>query len=206
MWTIAGFLHAERLKGALARELVERHSRNLLDDLAEKNVADIAVGEFAPRRRDRLQRVKILPGCIDALLIITDRIVGDEAGRVRQQLGDSDPFGHFASERGEMPGDWIVQLQLAVFDEQHDRQSGGDRFRQGREVEDRVLGHQRMLGHGGTFAERLAIDDLVPMQNEDDGARQFLARDGGIHRVVNGREFVAGGDGASKETKRDEAG
>src|ERR1043166_3234360 len=77
----AGLLHTKRVEDALLGESIERRVARLLDDGAEQNVADIAVGELAPRRRDRLQSEQVLPSLVLPGLTVFERIVGDEPAR-----------------------------------------------------------------------------------------------------------------------------
>src|SRR3954471_21969665 len=82
--------HAERFENAPAREFIERHGRCLFNNSAEQNVADVAVDELAARRLRRIKGEEVLPSFLLAGLIVLERIVGDEARRVRQELRDRD--------------------------------------------------------------------------------------------------------------------
>ena len=52
--------HAQRLENALSRELLQRHSAQLVDDLAQQNEIDVAVDEALVRLRDRDLAVRAL--------------------------------------------------------------------------------------------------------------------------------------------------
>src|SRR5207244_4031201 len=59
--TKAGVFHAERLEDALLGEIVERRATDVRDDLAEQDVVDVAIGELAAGRRDRIEGEEVLP-------------------------------------------------------------------------------------------------------------------------------------------------
>ena len=76
---VRGVAHAERLVEVVAREDVEPLPRDLLHQLAEDDVADVAVEEALARLALRDERVDAGEGVGAAALVVADRVVGDEA-------------------------------------------------------------------------------------------------------------------------------
>ena len=89
---------------------------------------------------------------------------------------------------GEVGGDLIVEPDASLFDELHDRRSGGDDFGERGGVEDGVDGHRFDGGDEGLGAVDAAMDDLALVPDEADGTGHFAGGDGIVdHALEVGR-------------------
>ena len=65
-----GLVHAQRCENVLVGEGIQRLAADRLDDFGEKNVVDVAIGEFAAGLLRRLQFEQPFPGLVGAALIV----------------------------------------------------------------------------------------------------------------------------------------
>ncbi len=106
---------------------------------------------------------------------------------MQQQLLDRDLLLATGRELGQEPGHAVGDAQLALLDQSHDRRRGRDRLGDRGEVEHGVHGHRAFRRLLTAQAERLAVDDVPLVRDEDHGARAGAALDGLVHHVVDAR-------------------
>src|SRR5688572_17975162 len=83
---VGRFLQAQWYKDVLLRKRIQILARDLLNDLAKYLEAHVAVNELLARWGDRLEREDALPGFFNAIVVILQRVVGDESSLVREEL------------------------------------------------------------------------------------------------------------------------
>ncbi len=195
-----GVDHSERLEDPFAQEHVERLVRGDLDDAAEDVGRQAVVPRRARLAHERLRRELVdalLQRHVSGRQAVDDpdRPVGVADGPVVQEavgqartMGEEIADGHAAPRvlgLALLAGDAlllegrdearhrIVQAQLALLVEHHDRHAG-DRLAHRRDAEDGVLAHRR-LALDVLEPGRVDVDHLAVARDERDDAAGFAA-------------------------------
>ena len=182
-----GLLHAQRLEDGFARVLVERLAAQAVHDFAQQDEIDVAIDEARAGRPGGLFDERAADAGVVAGPGRVQRQVGGQAGKVRHQVAHGD-VALAALKFGQVGGDRIVEAELALLEQLHQRGRGGDYFGERRDVEDGVDGHGLALRNQRAVAVGLAMDDLAVVSDDQHRARnQAVAHGCFDHRVERGR-------------------
>ncbi len=186
-----GLFHAQRVEQLGLRVAVEPFTAHPAHDIAEQKEVDVAVDEAFARRRGRHLLGRPANGFLGAVKLDLELEIGPQPRCVRQQLANGDGALAVAPELGDELRDRIGQANPPLLHQLH--HAGGRRhdFGQGGQIEDRVFGHRLLNRPDRAPAERPVIHDRVAAADQDDGAGQFVARDGGLDDRRNRRETGA---------------
>ncbi len=102
---------------------------------------------------------------------------------MRQQLPDCDVLFSVLREIRQVLGHRIVQPNLALFDQLHDRSRRGDHLRERSHIEYGVDRHRLAFRFQCTISVRLAIDHLAVVTNQQHRARNISLR----NRLIDNR-------------------
>src|ERR1700682_2630630 len=102
---------------------------------------------------------------------------------MREQIANRD-VALAALELRNVVGDLVVQAELALLEELHQRRRGSDYLGQRREVEDGVDSHRLGSGNQRTLAVSFAMYDLAVMADQKHRARKPALLDRQVDGVV----------------------
>ena len=178
-------LHTERLEDVLARVIRDHLAAQAVHELAQQDEIDVAVDE--PRARGSGGRIGV--GQLDAVLVAgprnLERHVRLQAREVRHQVADGD-VAVAALELRNVLGDLVVQPELALFEQLHQRRRGGHDLGERGAVEDRIDGHRFELRNDRPVAVGLAVNHLSVVPDDQDRARQPSLLDGVVYGRIEG--------------------
>jgi hypothetical protein len=95
---------------------------------------------------------------------------------VREELPERDGTLVAGREFGEVARHFVIEIQLALVHERHERGGGGDRLGERRGVEDRVEGHRFLGRQQGSETEGLAVDHTVGTTDGHHAAGELALR------------------------------
>ena len=172
-----GVGHAERFEDPFPGERAQVASAFAFDQLAQDEKPDVGVTEPLARARDQFELGDSLPGGFRAVLVIGERIIGDEARAVAEELIDRDRGFAVVVKLGEGADEPVSQTYLSFLDQDHDRRGRGDGLGQRGHVEDGVSRHRFRRGLDGPAACRTGVGDHPAPADQDDRAGNLLVLD-----------------------------
>src|SRR5687767_4238604 len=165
-------VHSQRREDATLEELVERLAGHDFNQQAEQVGAEVGVDVAGARAcferavDDRGARFERAPG--DA----PDVAAGGQAGRMREELADSDLVLLAAIEGREVGHDTLVEVDLLFVEQDHHRGGGANDFGEGGDVVDRLLRiDRRAARQPGQLAKALFHHGGAISTYDDGGAR-----------------------------------
>ncbi len=188
----AGVVHAERREDVLGGVVIQRHAGDFFDEEPERLEVNVAVEEARAWRIGRLLLHGPGEGCVATLPWLLQIEIGAKAGVMGEQLADGDVFLAVLREVRKVGGDGIVQPELSLLNQLHDRGRGGDALGERGDVEDRIDGHGFAGGLERPRAEGLAVDDAAVVADEYDSTGDEAAGDRLLHDRVDRGEGAWG--------------
>ena len=162
-----------------------------VNDFAQQDEINVAVDEAHSRRAGGLGGAGETDAGVVAGPFRFERHVGLETREMREQVAQRDVA--FASlELGDVVGDLVVQPELALLEELHQRRRGGNDFREGGAVEDGIESHGLRLRNQRPLPVGLAVDDLAVVPDHQNGAGQAVLCDGLVDRFIQRRRAGEG--------------
>ena len=180
-------VHAERQEHVFARVRGDHAASQAVYQLAQQNEIDVAIDIAHAGRAGGAERASQTDAGIVSRPGLLQWHVGLKPGEMRQKIAQSD-VALSALEFGNVVGDFIVQAELALLEELHQRRRGSHHLGERSAVEDGIYGHILRPRHQRALAVRLAINHLAIMAHNQHGARK-TAR---FNRLVDGLVQVLG--------------
>ena len=186
-----GFLHAQRQEDVPPRVIGEHLAAQPVNDFAQQDEIDVAIDEAHARRAGGPGGAGETDAGVVAGPFRFERHVGLEAREMREQVAQRD-VALASLELGDVVGDLVVQPELALLEELHQRRRGGNDFREGGAVEDGIESHGLRLRNQRPLPVGLAVDDLAVVPDHQNGAGQAVLCDGLVDRFIQRRRAGEG--------------
>ena len=124
------------------------------------------------------------------MLVVGQRVVGDQAAGVGEQIADGEGFLAVGGKAVEVAGDGVVEGELARLDQLHHRSGGGNGLGQRCQIKQRVAGHCFTLRLELAITKTLQPGDAIPAAYADHTAGGLTGSNGGFHQGADALERV----------------
>ena len=185
---VAGVGEAEGRNDIALRVDLKRQAGDALHQRTERDEVLVAVAEDNAGRRDGRGLEETAQTFLSPVPWAGEVEIWREAGVVGEAVADGDVLLAVGAELGHVMSDGIVDANLALLVELHYGRGSDEVLGERGHVEDGVLGHRLARGLQRAHAVGAVEDDLAVVPNDDDGAGQFVVRDGIVDDRVDGRE------------------
>ncbi len=183
--------HTQRHEDVLFGEHVEPLAAAAFDEPSQHEETHVGVTEMIAGTRYQIEVGDPLPGLVGALLVIIERVVGNEARAMAEKLLDGDRALAVTVKLGKHTSDSVGRAEPALVDQDHDRRGRGDRLGERCQIKDRVAGHCLRCRLDRPQSRRTGVGDPAPAPHQNDRAWDLPLRNGSVDGCIDPLEAFA---------------